>query len=153
MPKTLVGHCSITLTGGSGNMAKGVREHLPPAWHVGLSDCEASKQIEEGVEVCWADSSQLDIGCQCHCHHSCITWISWNSGAYYKTTEHPATPVSHASAYSKHAERMWTKSDKLNSQGQTIRKTPCKRAFLQSCVSCICPQQIYQVNHALVWGA
>lgn len=44
---------------------------LPPAWHVDLSDDEASKQMEEGVHVRGADSRNLHVGCQRHCYHSC----------------------------------------------------------------------------------
>ena len=50
---------------------------VPPARHVGLRDGEASKEIEKGVEVCRADRSQLDVGCESNSHHPCsITSIA-----------------------------------------------------------------------------
>lgn len=44
---------------------------IPPAGHVGLSDGETSKQVEKGVEVSGADSSQLHVWCHGNCHHTC----------------------------------------------------------------------------------
>lgn len=46
---------------------------IPPAGHVGLSDGEASKQVEQGVEVRRADSCQLHVWCDSDCHHPCTT--------------------------------------------------------------------------------
>ena len=50
-----------------------MRRGIPPARHVGLSDSEASKEVEEGVEVCRADSCQLHVGSNGNCHHTCTT--------------------------------------------------------------------------------